>query len=121
MAAAVHEPFPEKMIARIATLLALQAYFTIFCLMTTGCSKKPEVVATVVQPVNTIILETASEAAFRRFPGEVMAARTGRLSFDVPGRLIEFPVHDGQIVKEGDLIGQFDPPRSDSYLQQYLL
>jgi hypothetical protein len=68
------------MIARIATLLALQAFFSIFCLMTAGCSKQPEVVGTVVQPVNTIILETASEAAFRRFPGEG-DGRTDRTPF----------------------------------------
>ncbi len=115
---------PQIMIARIATLLALQAFFSIFCLMTPGCSKQPEVVGTVVQPVNTLILETASEAAFRRFPGEVMAARTGRLSFDVPGRLIEFPIHDGQIVQQGDLIGQLDPAdfiaRRDSAQAQFV-
>ena len=45
---------------------------------------------------------------FRSFPGEVVSPRTGRLSFEVSGRLIEFPIQNGQLVKKGDLIGQLD-------------
>jgi RND family efflux transporter MFP subunit len=62
----------------------------------------------VAQPVRLHVVQDGSEQAFRRFPGEVVAARTGRLSFEVSGRLIEFPIQNGQLVKKGDLIGQLD-------------
>ncbi len=78
-------------------------------LLAAGCSKEAEAPAAHVPPVRTFTLGQAADAAFRRFPGEVAASRNGRLSFDVPGRLIEFPVYDGKIVRQGELIGRLDP------------
>jgi multidrug efflux system membrane fusion protein len=111
-------------IARRRKLLGLEVIFGVLCLLGAGCSKKPpEVLAPVVQPVTTFFIESVSEVPFRRFPGEVMAGRTGRLSFDVPGRLVEFPIFEGQLVKEGDLIGQLERAdfiaRRDSALAQF--
>ena len=104
--------------------MGLEVIFGVLCLLGAGCSKKPpEVLAPVVQPVTTFFIESVSEVPFRRFPGEVMAGRTGRLSFDVPGRLVEFPIFEGQLVKEGDLIGQLERAdfiaRRDSALAQF--
>ena len=63
-----------------------------------GCSpdEKP---APAVPPVQTFVLNTASDVPFRRFPGEVAAADTSNMSFDVPGRLIEFPATQGMVFK----------------------
>lgn len=73
-----------------------------------GCSREKEPVAA-VPPVRTFVLSTTSDAPFRRFPGEVVAADTSNLSFDVPGRLIEFPGgQDGLVVKKGQLLGRLD-------------
>src|SRR6516225_8946706 len=73
-----------------------------------GC-KPEEKPVPAIPPVQTQILAEASGTAFRRFPGEVAAADTSNLSFDVPGRLIEFPGgQDGLIVKKGDLLGRLD-------------
>ena len=73
-----------------------------------GCS--PEQKATpVVPPVQTFVLGTSSEVPFRRFPGEVTAADTSNMSFDVPGRLIEFPATQGMVFKYGELLGRLDP------------
>jgi len=96
------------MTARLVKLSSIPVLLGAACLLATGCSK-PEAPVKVAQPVQTILLQDVQESPFRRFPGEVMSARVGRLSFDVPGRLIEFPLHDGQVVKKGDLIGQLDP------------
>lgn len=74
-----------------------------------GCAKKTEERERVTPPVMIFRLPEAGEATFRNFPGEVTAKETVRLSFDVGGRLIEFPVYDGQVVGEGDFIGQLDP------------
>lgn len=73
-----------------------------------GCKPEEKPVA-VIPPVQTLALAQAGDAAFRRFPGEVAAADTSNLSFDVPGRLIEFPGgQDGLVVKKGDLLGRLD-------------
>jgi RND family efflux transporter MFP subunit len=61
-----------------------------------------------VPPVQTFVIAAPSEAPFRRFPGEVSATRTTRMSFEVPGRLIEFPATQGLVVKQGDLLGRLD-------------
>lgn len=62
----------------------------------------------VAQPVRVFLIEAGQQAPFRSFPGEVVSPRTGRLSFEVSGRLLEFPIQNGQLVKQGDLIGQLD-------------
>jgi RND family efflux transporter MFP subunit len=66
---------------------------------------KREVVA---QPVRVHVIGDGKKTPFRSFPGEVVSPRTGRLSFEVSGRLVEFPIQNGQLVKKGDLIGQLD-------------
>ena len=72
-----------------------------------GCSpdEKP---APIVPPVQTFVLGGPSEAPFRRFPGEVAAADTSNMSFDVPGRLVEFPATQGVVYKYGELLGRLD-------------
>ncbi len=81
--------------------------FAIITILAAGCSKHEEPV-THTPPATIFTLGPAANSAFRSFPGEVSASRNGRLSFDVPGRLIEFPVYDGMIVREGGLIGRLD-------------
>ena len=72
-----------------------------------GCSpdEKP---APAIPPVQTFVLGASSEAPFRRFPGEVAASDSSNMSFDVPGRLIEFPATQGMVSKYGELLGRLD-------------
>lgn len=79
-----------------------------FLAVLAGCSRQPAERAPAVPPVKIFKLPAADEVPFRSFPGEVTARDDVRLSFDVGGRLIEFPVYDGQVVEAGDLIGQLD-------------
>ena len=73
-----------------------------------GCKREEKLVER-IPPVQTFVLTEESEATIRRFPGEVVAANTSNLSFEVPGRLIEFPgSHEGLMVKRGDLLGRLD-------------
>jgi RND family efflux transporter MFP subunit len=72
-----------------------------------GCSPA-EKLEPAIPPVQTIVLSTATETPFRRFPGEVAAADTSEMSFDVPGRLIEFPATQGMVFKFGELLGRLD-------------
>lgn len=77
-------------------------------ILLTGCSKEEEAAPT-VPPVQTLVLGVSSEAPFRRFPGEVAAADSSDMSFEVAGRLIEFPATQGMTVKKGDLLARLDP------------
>lgn len=73
-----------------------------------GCSEdKPEGVAP-TPPVKLFALPQADETPFRSFPGEVTAQDNVRLSFDVAGRLVDFPVYDGKVVQAGQLVGRLD-------------
>ena len=72
-----------------------------------GCSPDEEL-APAVPPVQTVVLSSSSDVPFRRFPGEVAAADTSNMSFDVPGRLIEFPATQGMVFKYGELLGRLD-------------
>jgi RND family efflux transporter MFP subunit len=89
--------------ARFAKLAAL----CLLAAVSFSCEKevKREVVA---QPVRIHVIGDGQKTPFRSFPGEVVSPRTGRLSFEVSGRLVEFPIQNGQLVKKGDLIGQLD-------------
>jgi RND family efflux transporter MFP subunit len=93
----------EKPHARLSTLAAL----CLLAAFASGCSQEEERTV-VAQPVRLFLIEDGQQSPFRSFPGEVISPRTGRLSFEVSGRLIEFPIQNGQLVKKGDLIGQLD-------------
>ncbi len=87
---------------RSAGLLALAG------LSLSGCSKPDDPFA-VSPPVQTFVLQSSSEIPFRRFPGEVAAQQTSRLSFDVAGRMVERPATQGLVVRKGGLLARLDP------------
>ncbi|MBW2268025.1 MAG: efflux RND transporter periplasmic adaptor subunit [Deltaproteobacteria bacterium] len=64
----------------------------------------------VVRPIKILELggdEGAGEVL--EFPGTVAAAETARLAFEVPGKLQELPVTEGQEVAAGALLASLDP------------
>lgn len=74
-----------------------------------GCSEPQESPSTpVVQPVKVMTVGGDSAMLSREFPGIVRAAQRVTMAFQVPGRLIEFPVKEGQQVTEGDQLGLLD-------------
>jgi len=77
-------------------------------LLAAGCSEKKEERIPAVPPVLVFTLPEADAVPFRSFPGEVTAQDNVRLSFDVAGRLVDFPVYDGKVVTQGELIGQLE-------------
>jgi len=68
------------------------------------------------RPVQTIVLDAGTRSSFRSFPGEISATQSIDLSFDVPGRIIEFPATQGLVVSSGDLLGALDPERFETDL-----
>jgi RND family efflux transporter MFP subunit len=63
----------------------------------------------VARPAQIITLGAADLGSGLRFPGRVRAVKRAELAFDVPGRIVEFPVTEGQRLAAGELIAALDP------------
>ncbi|MFZ5572660.1 MAG: efflux RND transporter periplasmic adaptor subunit [Thermodesulfobacteriota bacterium] len=81
-----------------------------FGLLLAACGKEKEVKATkeVVRPIKMMNVTSGADAIQLKFPGMVRAAKRADLAFQVGGTLRQFPLDEGQLVKEGQLIGQLD-------------
>ncbi len=74
-----------------------------------GCSKKEEpVIETGPRPVK--ILEVGADSLGRvyEYPGVIAPAQNAEVAFEVPGKIVEFPVDEGQEVAEGELLASLD-------------
>ncbi len=74
----------------------------------TGCGEKPVEEKPVVQPVKMLTIAASDARAEREYPGTVSAAQRADMAFEVPGRIIEFPVDEGQKVAEGAVLARLD-------------
>ena len=71
-----------------------------------GRAEAPE--EAVVRPVRSIVVTDRAAFPELRFPGKVRAGTTRDLSFEVPGRLIDFNSDNGRRVKKGDVLAKLD-------------
>lgn len=81
------------------------ATFSIACILMTTISATAQ---DVVRQVKLVTLSQSGSNLERRFFARVAARQTVDLAFQVSGQLKEFPVVEGSIVPEGDLIAQLD-------------
>jgi len=63
----------------------------------------------IVRPIKHMVLGEDGARPILYFPGTIEPDREVDLSFEVGGRLIEFPVRRGITVAEGDVLGRLDP------------
>jgi RND family efflux transporter MFP subunit len=73
-----------------------------------GCAPEPEI-REVIRPVEVFTTGEPLEHLERSFSGTALSAVNANLSFRVAGELIAYPVHRGQKMQAGELIGQIDP------------
>jgi membrane fusion protein, multidrug efflux system len=73
----------------------------------TACSK-PAPAPEPVRAVRTMTVGAASVAGSQEFAAEVRAKTETRLSFRVPGRMVQRPAEVGQRVRAGQLLAQLD-------------
>ncbi len=93
------------------------AFYAIATIFLIGCSESKETTFhPVIQPVKVMTIGSEDATLAREFPGTVRASQRVTMAFQVPGRLIEFPVQEGMIVKEGTLLGKLDPSDYNSNL-----
>lgn len=62
----------------------------------------------VAKPVKTLKMGKSASLKYRSFPGKVEAGQYVELSFQVKGKLIQFPVKKGQAIEQGALIAQIE-------------
>lgn len=75
-----------------------------------ACSKPPEEKAEPVsRPVKLFTVGEVGSAQKLKFPGSVSAVRQSDMAFEVPGRIVEMPVTEGDRVAEGTVLARLDP------------
>jgi membrane fusion protein, multidrug efflux system len=65
-----------------------------------GCAEPqpPAALEEVSRPVKMLEVAGAEAGSGLRFPGRVRAVQRAELAFNVPGRIVEFPAKEGQLL-----------------------
>jgi len=95
-------PVPGASARLLAALLGLGV-----CLL--ACWDEPEPPPEPIRPIKILKLGAGSDSFKVEYPGTIEAARTAPLAFEVPGRIIDFPVVEGDRLAKGGLIARLDP------------
>jgi multidrug efflux system membrane fusion protein len=74
-----------------------------------ACTKEPVQHVDPVRPVKMLTIGASGEAERREYPGTIEAIQHVDMAFEVPGRVIEFPVEEGQQVAKGEVLARLDP------------
>ncbi|MDP5292464.1 efflux RND transporter periplasmic adaptor subunit [Oceanimonas sp. CHS3-5] len=79
-------------------------------LMLAGCDQNapPANTKETVRPAQIMQVGAGSGDSSLRFPGRVRAVQRAELAFNVPGRIVELPVREGQRVEQGTLVARLD-------------
>jgi len=75
---------------------------------TAGCKEEAPPPVEVVRPVKMMTIGEAAGAGKLEYPGSIRAALRSEMAFEVPGKIIEFPVLEGQRVEPGQLLARLD-------------
>ena len=90
---------------RIASILILPS----LGLLAASCGEEPVEEAPVVRPVKIVEIGGAGTGATRELPGTIRAAQSADMAFEVPGRITDFLVTEGQDVTRGTELARLDP------------
>ncbi|SEV92449.1 RND family efflux transporter, MFP subunit [Aliiroseovarius sediminilitoris] len=71
-----------------------------------------------VKPVKLMTVAADDDTLSRVFFGKVVARQSVDMAFQVGGQIVEFPVIEGQLVSEGDLLAQLDQEQFSLALEQ---
>ena len=62
-----------------------------------------------IRPVKFLVVGDSGNSAPMEYSGKIKAAQEVDMAFEIPGRIIDFPVTEGQRVKKGTLLARLDP------------
>lgn len=95
------------------TRLALPSGTATICLallfLVMGCQEEPKQEEPIARPVKILVLDSKASAREFEYPGKVSPTQESYMAFEVPGRMTQFPVNEGQRVRKGTLLGRLDP------------
>lgn len=74
-----------------------------------ACGEPPPEPEPVARPVKILEIRPGATGAVREYPGNVRAVLHAEMGFEVAGRVIEFPVEEGQQVEKGAELARLDP------------
>lgn len=97
---------PKNTLGRTIGILLLVAAVVAIIFYRTGEEETPP--DTTVRPLKSIVVGQTVRRPVLRFPGTLDADTGVDLSFEVSGRIIEFPIVRGQEVKKGDILAKLD-------------
>ncbi|MBL4679332.1 MAG: efflux RND transporter periplasmic adaptor subunit [Pseudomonadales bacterium] len=84
--------------------------FVIASFMLQGCGDAPEVESREEsRPVKLMTIGGGNGGGTLEYPGAVSATQSVELGFEVPGKIIELPIKEGQQVTEGEVLARLDP------------
>jgi len=69
-----------------------------------GCGEEPAPAAPVARPVKILTIDAQGAVETFEYSGTIAAAQHSEMAFEVPGKITDFPVVEGQVVKQGDLL-----------------
>ncbi len=89
------------------------------CLLAvTGCTDEKQTKTHEIRPVKVFHISGPEEIVQRSFPGKVDASSKADLAFLVAGKIIEFPVKEGQKIEKGQLVAKLDPKDFEIAVQE---
>ena len=74
-----------------------------------GCREQEAPPPEPIRPIKILSIGGSDGGTQLEFPGTIEAARHSRMGFEVQGRMIEYPVVEGDRLKKGDLLAKLDP------------
>lgn len=74
-----------------------------------ACSEPVVQQENVARPVKMVTVEGPEAAPSIEYPGVLSASQSTEIGFEVSGKIIEFPVREGQQVAAGDVLALLDP------------
>jgi RND family efflux transporter MFP subunit len=96
-------------IARATSFAGASVLCAWLALLPLGCGEEEAPGPPVVRPVKMLELGEAGAAETLEFPGTIAASQHADMAFEVAGKIIEFPVSEGQVVEKGTVLARLDP------------
>lgn len=81
-------------------------------------SEAPAPVEPIARPVKIFSVAGPGEEQVLEFPGKIRAAQQADMAFEVPGKVVAFPVNEGQPVREGTVLARLDPRDYEAQLEK---
>ncbi len=76
--------------------------------MLAGCGAPPAAEEEPVRPVKIHTVGSLEPAALREYPGTIRAYQTAEMGFEVPGRVTDFLVQEGDMVEKDAVLARLD-------------